>query len=434
MRTSGIFSQRSWSAHVVTKRLFFVAVTVALAGCTLKNQPAPALAGPSSQALSMALTASPDIITQDGLSQSIIGITTYDANGQPLRGVSLRAQMAVNGVVADFGKLSTSAMSTDNSGHASLTYTSPAPPPASASSDNVVSIVVTPVGTNFDNTVDASKAVSIRLARPGVILPPQGAPVASFVFSPTTPRENDNIIFDASASTSAGTIVSYSWTFGDGGTGTGVHPSYQYDLVGTYNVVLTITDDRGQTATTSKTVTITAGADPSVTITASPKTPIAGQAMNLSAAGSKASSGHTISGYEWDFGDGSPHGSGLSVSHIYAAAGSYTVILTVTDDQGRTATGTADVTVATSGPTAAFTFAAVSSSTTVNFNAAGSTAIEGRTITGYSWDFGDGSSATGVAPSHTFPTEGPFTVTLRVTDSAGQTGTLVRQITVRITP
>jgi PKD repeat protein len=430
VETTGTFSQWSWGAYVVTKRLLLVAAVVALTGCSLKNQAAPSLTGPSEQALSMALSASPDIITQDGVSQSVIGVTTFDAHGQPLKGVSLRAQMSVNGVLADFGRLSTSTMSTDNAGHATLTYTAPAAPPATASSDNVVSIVVTPVGTNFDNTSDASKSVAIRLARPGVILPPQGAPGPSFFFSPTAPRENDTIQFDASSSTSAGTIVSYNWTFGDGGSGTGVRPTYRYALAGTYSVVLTITDDRGQTASTAPTpITIGASSDPTIVINVSPKSPVAGSAVSLTAAGSKAAPGHTINGYDWDFGDGSAHGSGVSVTHTYAKAGGYTVVVTVFDDQGRSTTGTVEVTVVTSGPTASFTNS--SASLTASFNAAASSAIDGRTITAYDWDFGDGSPhASGVSASHTYASGGQFTVTLKVTDSAGQTGTIARSITI----
>jgi PKD repeat protein len=57
-----------------------------------------------------------------------------------------------------------------------------------------------------------------------------------------------------------GTIVGYSWNFGDGGTSTSANPSHAYNSVGTFTATLTVTDDRG--GTNSKSVTITVNPDP----------------------------------------------------------------------------------------------------------------------------------------------------------------------------
>lgn len=116
--------------------------------------------------------------------------------------------------------------------------------------------------------------------------------------------------------------------------------------------------------------------------------------------------------YEWDFGDGTS-GDGMSVSHTYTVAGTLTVVLKVTDDGGKTDTAQKTIVVSTpeepggAGPYATFTATPLTgdSPLTVTFNAAGSYhPIQGYTITSYTWDFGDGTTGTGVTTSHTYAT------------------------------
>ena len=56
------------------------------------------------------------------------------------------------------------------------------------------------------------------------------------------------------------------------------------------------------------------------------------------------------------------------------------------------------------------------------FNGSGSSAPSGKSLTSYSWIFGDGGTASGVTVSHTYAVAGNYTATLTVTDSSGATG------------
>ena len=85
---------------------------------------------------------------------------------------------------------------------------------------------------------------------------------ASFTASQIPPPGNHQESFDASNSVSnTGTkITDYTWDFGDGGgatsTGSTATTTHTYAVPGTYSVKLTITDDKGRTATTTVSVTV----------------------------------------------------------------------------------------------------------------------------------------------------------------------------------
>ena len=88
-------------------------------------------------------------------------------------------------------------------------------------------------------------------------------PVANFVATPTSGAAPLTVSFDGLVSSDPdGTIASYSWSFGDGGTATGATASHQYVAAGTYNAVLTVRDNLNLTATKTVVITATPGADP----------------------------------------------------------------------------------------------------------------------------------------------------------------------------
>jgi PKD repeat protein len=196
-------------------------------------------------------------------------------------------------------------------------------------------------------------------------------------------------------------------------------------------VTLTVTDNQGATGSVTKAITVTA-------VNQSPTASFISSAVDLVASFNGSASSDpdgTIASYSWDFGDGTPAGAGVSPSHTYAAAGTYQVTLTVTDNLGATGSVTNPVTVTgavNQPPVASFTSSSVNLVAT--FDGSGSKDPDG-TVASYSWNFGDGSAAgTGVKPSHTYAAAGTYQVTLTVTDNQGATGSVTNPVTVVLTP
>ena len=223
--------------------------------------------------------------------------------------------------------------------------------------------------------------------------------------------------FDGTHSTDAGgvAITTYSWNFGDGTTGSGALPTHIYAVGGTYTVTLTVTDSAFASNTVSNHV--------SPTGTPPPSTPVAAFTSNctaLSCAFTDASTdtGGTITGWSWDFGDGTAVSTDQNPTHVYASAGTgYTVKLTVTDNM--TDTATISHNVAPTGPPPPSTpVAAFTTNCTLLSCAFTDTSTDtGGTITGWSWNFGDGSPVSTVqSPTHLYASGGTYTVSLTVTD------------------
>jgi len=271
-----------------------------------------------------------------------------------------------------------------------------------------------------DGAISSSSAIKTVLNR---------APVAVFTESATTVLTSEVIYFNASGSyDSDGTIVSYFWTFGDGTNATGINVSHAYADNGVYTVTLTIKDDDGATASVSATKTVL-NRPPVALFTESATTVYTGEIIYFDASASYDPDGSIIS-YLWNFGDGT-NATGIVVDHFYADNGSYTVILTVRDNDGATATATAMKTVLNRAPVASFTESAtmVYRGQVIHFNASASYDSDGS-IVGYFWDFGDGTNATGMVVDHAYTNLGTYTVTLTVKDNDGATGTATATKTV----
>lgn len=258
---------------------------------------------------------------------------------------------------------------------------------------------------------------------------PNTPPTASFTSTVT----NQDVSVDGSGSNDPdGTIASYAWDFGDGGTATGATATHHYAAPGTYTVTLTVTDNQGATGTSTSSVTATA--PPNVPPTASFTNTVTNLGVTTDASASADPDG-TIASYAWNWGDGNT-GTGKTASHTYAAGGTYTITLTVTDNQGATGTSSTSVTVAPAPPpnippTASFTSTVTNLS--VALDASASNDPDG-TIASYAWDYGDGQTGTGKTATHAYAAAGTYTVKLTVTDNQGATGTSSASVTATAPP
>jgi PKD repeat protein len=222
---------------------------------------------------------------------------------------------------------------------------------------------------------------------------------------------------------SSGPVVTWEWTFGDGGTSALQHPSHTYAMTGVYTVGLTVRAKEGSAAlpggtdalTRTNYIAVYEGVQAG--FTANPRYGTAPLAVHFT----DTSTG-PVATWEWDFGDG-----GASTlrhpTHAYAMGGVYAVGLTV-----RAAGGSA----AWPGGTDTLTrmnYVTVYTPPQADFVAWPTQGMEPLTVvftnmssgdyTSSLWDFGDGLVSTLESPTHAYAEAGVYTVTLAVSGPGG---------------
>ena len=196
--------------------------------------------------------------------------------------------------------------------------------------------------------------------------------------------------------TSSSNATSFDWQFPGGNPSSSTAqnpPSVDYDSPGIYTVTLTATNSTGSSTSTQ---TIVVNGDPTANFTAT---------ISVLTASFTNNSSNSIA-YSWDFGDGMGNSNDPNPSYEYAADGTYTVVLTATNNCG-TSTFTQDVVITTQ-PGAGFSANTTlgCAALTVNF-----TDISSGDPVSWEWDFPGGvpGSSTEENPSVQYSTPVSYT-------------------------
>ncbi len=238
-------------------------------------------------------------------------------------------------------------------------------------------------------------------------------PLPTVGFTPSAPAcEGGSMLFTSTSVPNAGNFAQYNWTVNGNAAGNSSTLNYVPPTAGTYTVALSATTDNGCSGSATQALTV------------HPK-PVAGFALpaicmpagTATFSSSSTISSGTITGYNWNFGDGNT-ASTASATHTYASTGPFNVTLTVVSDNGCTDDSTSVLNTIYAEPQASFSAPAeLCLGTAISFN--DQSIAPGSSITGWSWNFGDGNTASVQHPSHTYLAPGTYVVTLSVISAEG---------------
>ena len=227
-----------------------------------------------------------------------------------------------------------------------------------------------------------------------------------------------NTTYTASNS-STGTSLNYFWNFGDGTSSSIQNPTHTFGATGTHTICLTVTSSVDTTCNSTYCQTITSGNPAGNCYAAFQLTPDSTNANTYIA--TNYSSGNSLN-YFWDFGDGITS-TLMNPTHTFSANGAYTICLTVVSSVDTTCYNTyCDyITIGNNAGPCTANFIMYPDSA----NGAGTTYIAYNYSTGtslnYFWNFGDGTTSAIQNPSHTFASNGTYSVCLTVSSSVDST-------------
>jgi PKD repeat protein len=262
--------------------------------------------------------------------------------------------------------------------------------------------------------------------------PPNQAPTAHA----GGPYQSERTVhFDGSGSSDPdGNLpLSYYWSFGDGTVGSGVSPSKIYTTPGLYTASLVVTDALGRSSAPA-TANVQIGNLPPVVDAGPDADGFKDTPLELSVTFTEPG-GSADGPWTWTiaWGDGTSSsgttnvvGGPITQSHTYSADRQYTVRATVTDRDGRSGSDEKLVTIRLSNyPPVAAPGGPYTADNTVTFDASASSDPDNNLPLTYSWNFGDGTTGTGVSPTKTYSVNRSYTATLVVTDAKNLSSTPV---------
>ena len=285
------------------------------------------------------------------------------------------------------------------------------------------------VGQGLDaELILGQRRISWNEAAGRMEIEPADDTVAGFTMSPRAGTVPLEVTFTPTPG-----ATGHHWDFGDGTTSTTANPTHTFATGGVWPVTLMIDDGAGGT-TSARHYFNARNNPPLAAFTATPdkgETPLT---VEFDASASFDADGHALE-YTWDFGDGSPAATGVTATHTYTVQGTYFAALTVTDGHGGTGGAVQRIEAGNQAPTPAFTHTSTEGlpPVEVSFDATGSTDPEGDPLT-FAWDFGDGATAAGPTPSHTFTDFGTFEVVLTVDDGQGNVRSTTRTLRIQNRP
>ncbi|MBL7488384.1 PKD domain-containing protein [Frankia sp. AgB1.9] len=261
------------------------------------------------------------------------------------------------------------------------------------------------------------RSVTITVSKPGV-----GPPTAALTVSPNSGEAQLQVSASAAASAPGGAPISrYVFDFGDGTTAvssSSPQAAHNYLVKGDYAVVVTVFDSTGVSSQASELVIVDEGIVPVLQVR-----PAGDNSLMITADGSQSRGGSGLT-YRFDWGDrtAATLGAASTASHTYAAAGTYTMTLTVTDSAGRSSDN-ARATVTVPGSACSLEPTLTVSPGTVapdqQVTAVVSLACTPTGTVSYAYDFGAGAGkekpSASNSDTHVYPQSGNYYVSVTVT-------------------
>ncbi|HEY1022585.1 MAG TPA: PKD domain-containing protein, partial [Flavisolibacter sp.] len=237
--------------------------------------------------------------------------------------------------------------------------------------------------------------------------------------APATGCVNEPVVFTNAFSSAA----SVWWNFGDGTSAIGLNPTKRFTKSGTYTVQL-ISNFGACQDTTEKQITITQ--KPMADFTADQQFFCS---LPATVQFRSTTTGNNLR-YAWSFGD-STTATGAAPVHTYTREGNYTIQLIVTNEAGCSDTLTRENFITIQKPNLGLQGLPQTGCIPLTVSPT-ATLAPGQTITRYAWDFGDGTTSSAPAPSHTYTKPGTYAVSLVITTAGGCTDTVRMDSAVRV--